>query len=98
MSGKPWCAAERMMLRRYGPYLTAAVMGQLIGRSRHGVLWQAKQLNIKVGPRRGDKHHSRKYPEADIQLAKQLRDAGMKIRIIEEKLEIHPGSLKNFLY
>ncbi len=98
MSSKPWCAAERMMLRRYGPYLTAAVMGQLIGRTRHGVLWQAKQLNIKVGPRRGDKHHSRKYSEEDARLAKQLHVAGMKPRHIAEKLEMHPGSVKNFLY
>lgn len=98
MSNKPWCEAELMMLKIHGPHLNAAVIGKLIGRTRHSVMWHAKKLNVKVGPRRGDKHHSRKYSEEDAWLAKQLHVAGMKPRHIAEKLEIHPGSLKNFLY
>lgn len=98
MNGSPWCEAEKQILKLTAPNLNAAEIGALIGRTRHGVLQQAKNLNIKVGPRRGDKHHSRKYPVEDALLAKQLYEAGMKPRVIAEKLEIDPRSIGNFLY
>lgn len=94
---KRWNEAEDKALRQNASTMTAKQIGCLLGRTEKSVCIRA--AIIGVGMRKsGDAHHSRKYSEADIDLARQLHDTGMKLSLIAEKLEIPAASLKNYFY
>jgi len=92
-----WQESEINILRKYAAKLTAEDIGLLIGRTKHAVKSQAHKLHISL-QKRGDYHHSTKYPQEDTELARQLYAAGVRPRHIAEKLGIKPISIGNYLY
>lgn len=94
---KRWNEAEDKTVKESANTLTAKQIGYLLGRTEKSV--QARAIIIGIGLRKsGNAHHSRKYSEADIDLAHQLHNTGMGLRLIAEKLEIPAVSLKNYFY
>ncbi|MFZ1871932.1 MAG: DNA-binding protein [Chania sp.] len=94
---KRWTEAEDKALREGAGTLTAKKIGQLLGRTEKSITVRAFNIGISLR-KSGDAHHSRKYSEADIDLAYQLHATGMGLRLIAEKLEIPAASLKNYFY
>lgn len=92
-----WNECEIKVIRKYAGILTAEDIGLLIGRTKEAVISRASKLHISL-QKSGDCHHSRKYSQADEELARQLHAAGMRPRHIAEKLGINPISIGNFLY
>lgn len=93
---KKWTGTEDKVLRDCANSLTAAQIGDLIGRTEKAVISHAGVLKVKLR-KSGDKHHNRKYSVKDIELAHLLQADGMPFRLIAEKLEIPFASLKNHL-
>lgn len=94
---KRWNETEDKALKESASTLSAQQIGCLLGRTERSV--RARATIIGIGLKKsGDTHHSRKYSEADIDLARQLHDTGMKLNLIAEKLEIPYPALKNYFY
>jgi hypothetical protein len=92
-----WTEKEDKYLKKNAKILTSKQIGQALGRSQKGVIARASLLKISLR-KIGDNNPSRKYSTADIDLAQQLYNAGMKPRHIAEKLEIPAGTLGNYFY
>lgn len=92
-----WTEKEDKYLKKNAKILTSKQIGAALGRSQKGVIARAMLLKVSL-IKIGDHNPSRKYPTADIDLAMQLHEAGMKPRHIAEKLEIPVMSIKNYLY
>lgn len=94
---KRWSAAEDKVVKDHASTLTAKQIGHLLGRTEKSIGARAAVIGIQLR-KRGDAYHGRKYPEADIELARQLHETGMGLRMIAEKMEIPFASLKNYFY
>ncbi|UAN43865.1 DNA-binding protein [Serratia sp. JSRIV001] len=94
---KRWNETEEKALKQNASTMTAKQIGYLLGRTEKSVSVRAAIIGVCMR-KSGDAHHSRKYSEADIDIARQLHDAGMGLRLIAEKLEIPAASLKNYFY
>lgn len=92
-----WVHAEIMIIRQCAGTIRVEQIGALIGRTGASVRAKARELNIKLYLR-GDYHQSAKYPQADIELARRLHDAGLKRCEIAEKLEMPIGAVNQFVY
>ncbi len=92
-----WQEYEIKILRKYATSLTAEDIGLLIGRTKEAVISRASKLHISL-QKRGDCHHSAKYSQEDIELARQLYSAGVRPCHIAEKLGINPISIGNYIY
>ncbi|WP_099062546.1 DNA-binding protein [Serratia sp. BW106] len=92
-----WQEYEIKILRKYATSLTAEDIGLLIGRTKEAVISRASKLHISL-QKRGDYHHSAKYSQEDIELARQLYSAGVRPCHIAEKLGINPISIGNYIY
>ncbi|HHQ6580438.1 TPA: hypothetical protein ACSTJ2_002425 [Serratia fonticola] len=97
ISMKRWNEAEDKVLKESASTLSAKQISCLLGRTEKSVGVRAAIIGVSMR-KSGDAHHSRKYSEADIDLAHQLHDTGMKLNVIAEKLEIPATSLKNYFY
>lgn len=92
-----WQDWEKNILRQYASKLSAENISLLIGRTKHAVKSKARDLHISL-QKRGDYHHSSKYLQEDIELARQLHAAGVRPRHIAKKLGIKPACIGNYLY
>ncbi|EIX7349282.1 DNA-binding protein [Escherichia coli] len=98
MSGwKRWCRAEIMMLRQCAGTMTVDSIGSLIGRSEAAVRTKAREMGISL-ILRGDYHQSAKYPQSDIELARQLHQRGVSRREIARKFGMPLRTVNNYVY
>ncbi|HDD9007567.1 TPA: DNA-binding protein [Escherichia coli] len=98
MSGwKRWCRAEIMMLRQCAGTMTVDSIGSLIGRSEAAVRTKAREMGISL-ILRGDFHQSAKYPQSDIELARQLHQRGVSRREIARKFGMPLRTVNDYVY
>lgn len=94
---KRWSSAEDKTLKDHASTLTAKQIGNLLGRTAGAISHRASIIGVEMR-KRGDAYHGRKYPEADIEMARQLHREGMSLKLVAEKMEIPFASLKNYFY
>ncbi|CAI2140718.1 DNA-binding protein [Serratia marcescens] len=94
---KRWSENEDQTLKDSAKTLAVKQIAHLLGRTPKAVSNRANLIGVGL-KKSGDAYHGRKYPEADIELARRLHESGMKLRLIAEKLEIPFTSLKNYFY
>lgn len=46
----------------------------------------------------GQSHHNAKASDADVELARRCKEAGMKLREIAEKLEYPANTVRDWIY
>jgi hypothetical protein len=92
-----WTNDEIALLVRCAGKMTATKIAMLVNRKPAGVRDKARELGISL-KLTGDLHQAVKHPCADVELARQLREAGMKRRVIAEKLEIPLRTIDNFIH
>lgn len=95
--GKNWCRAELIVVHQCSGNMRVKQIGLLIGRSESAVRTKAREVGINLRLR-GRFHQSVKYPEADVELARELHAGGVKLRDIAEKLELPLGMVKRYVY
>lgn len=95
--GKDWCRAELIVVRMCSGNMRVKQIGLLIGRSESAVRTKARVVGINLRLR-GRFHQSVKYPEVDVELARELHSAGVKLREIAEKLELPRGMVNQYVY
>lgn len=95
--GKDWCRAELIVVRLCSGNMRVKQIGLLIGRSESAVRTKAREVGINLRLR-GRFHQSVKYPDADVELARALHSAGVKLREIAEKLELPRGMVDQYVY
>lgn len=94
---KPWVRAEIMIMRQCAGRMTVAAIGQLFGRTGAAVRTKARELHISMRLC-GDHHQSARYRQTDIELARELHCAGLRVQDIAEKLELPYGAVKQYVY
>ncbi|HEA8348248.1 TPA: DNA-binding protein [Escherichia coli] len=72
-------------------------IGSLIGRSDAAVRTKAREMGISL-ILRGDYHQSAKYPQSDIELARQLHQLGVSRREIARKFGMPLRTVNNYVY
>ncbi|EET4844779.1 TPA: DNA-binding protein [Escherichia coli] len=72
-------------------------IGSLIGRSEAAVRTKAREMGISL-ILRGDFHQSAKYPQSDIELARQLHQRGVSRREIARKFGMPLRTVNNYVY
>ncbi len=87
---------EVAAIRKYGLTHTAQQIADMLGRSRRSVSNKAFELGISM-TKRGDNHYHVKHSNHDIELCRALRDEGLSVREIAEKMEIDPKYLSQIL-
>lgn len=92
-----WSEDEDNTLKENAKALAVKQIANLLGRTPKAVGARANLIGVNL-KKSGDAYHGRKYPSADIELARRLHESGMKLRLIAEKLEIPFTSLKNYFY
>ncbi|WP_368287337.1 DNA-binding protein [Kluyvera intermedia] len=95
--GKDWCRAELVVVRLCSGNVRVKQIGLLIGRSESAVRTKAREVGINLRLR-GRFHQSVKYSDADVELARELHSAGVKLREIAEKLELPRGMVDQYVY
>ncbi|AXH72143.1 MAG: DNA-binding protein [Siphoviridae sp. ctdc_1] len=88
---------EIRLIRRLAKTHTAQQIAEMTGRSRRSVANKAFDLGISM-KKHGDNHYNVKYSDEDVELARQLHEAGLGVREIAEKMEIPQDHLSNILY
>ncbi|ELX1534653.1 helix-turn-helix domain-containing protein [Escherichia coli] len=86
-----------MILRQCAGTMKVKSIGALIGRTEAAVRTKARELGISM-MLRGDYHQSAKYPQSDIDLARQLHQHGMSRREIARKFGIPLRTVNNYVY
>ncbi len=81
---KKWVRAEILILRQCAGTMTVECIGMLIGRSEAAVRTKARELGISMMLRR----QSAKYPQSDIELARQLHQRGVSGEKSPENLNV----------
>ncbi len=98
MSGwKKWCGAEILILRQCAGTMRVKDIGKLTGRTEAAVRTKARKLGISL-MLRGDYHQSTKYPQSDIELARQLNQRGVSRREIARKFGMPLRTVNNYVY
>jgi hypothetical protein len=93
----PWSEAERRRLRRLAATYTAAQIADQLGRTVNAVRQQAYLHGIAL-QKAGDADYRTKYPDALVERARVLHEAGEKPRAIAELIGVPVGSVKSFVY
>ncbi|EFF0758085.1 DNA-binding protein [Escherichia coli] len=86
-----------MILRQCAGTMTVENIGRLTGRSEEAVRTKARELSISM-MLRGDYHQSVKYPQSDVELARQLHQHGMPRRDIARKFGMPLRTVNNYVY
>ncbi|HBA9513434.1 TPA: DNA-binding protein [Escherichia coli] len=86
-----------MILRQCAGTMTVENIGRLTGRSEAAVRTKARELGISM-MLRGDYHQSAKYPQSDVELARQLHQHGMPRRDIARKFGMPLRTVNNYVY
>lgn len=94
---KKWVRAEILILRQCAGTMTVECIGMLIGRSEAAVRTKARELGISM-MLRGDYHQSAKYPQSDIERARQLHQLGVSRREIARKFGMPLRTVNNYVY
>jgi len=95
---KRWTPAEDAIISKHAGTLTATkIAAQLEERTASQVTHRAKRLKISLKTH-GDNCSWSKYSDHDCELARQLHDEGMAVKLISEKLEIPFHALTSIIY
>ncbi|OSK25439.1 hypothetical protein EAMG_05367 [Escherichia coli M056] len=77
--------------------MTVESIRRLTGRTDAAVRTKARDPGISL-MLRGDFHQSAKYPQSDIELARQLHQRGVSRREIAEKFGMPLRTVNNYVY
>ena len=83
-----YTASEDRFIKKHGSHMTAEAIGEAIGRTARSVAQRAFILKVDMR-KRGTSNVNGKLTDEDVELMRQLRDDGMRIREIAEKFDIH---------
>ncbi|EEH4116153.1 DNA-binding protein, partial [Salmonella enterica subsp. enterica] len=72
-----WKRAEILIVRQCAGKMKVANIGQLIGRTGGAVRAKARELHISLRLR-GDYHQSVKYPDCNVEMARELHNKGAR--------------------
>ncbi|MBB9724687.1 DNA-binding protein [Escherichia coli] len=86
-----------MILRQCAGTMTVENIGRLTGRSEAAVRTKARELGISM-MLRGDYHQSAKYPQSDVELARQLHQRGIPRKEIARKFGMPLRTVNNYVY
>ncbi|EED4921312.1 DNA-binding protein [Salmonella enterica subsp. arizonae] len=92
-----WKRAEILIVRQCAGKMKVANIGQLIGRTDGAVRAKARELHISLRLR-GDHHQSVKYPGRVVEMARELRQEGMKRQDIAQMLGMPVGTVNLYVY
>lgn len=92
----PWTDKEITFLRKNAEKMTQAQMAEALGRTRGSVEQKCYKLGIST-QRYGESHHSARYSDEDVELCRQLFDAGVSRKEICEKMEISYDTVVDIL-
>ena len=94
----PYTASELRFMRRNRTVLTYEEIADALGRSRCAVRFAMQRRGWHRRWRVGEDHPHCKHPDKDVQLAWALREEGVAVREIAEKLEVPLSTVKSWLY
>lgn len=86
-----------MILRQCAGTMTVESIGGLTGRTGDAVRTKARELGVSL-MLLGDYHQSTKYPQSDIELARQLHQCGVPRREIARKFGMPLRTVNNYVY
>lgn len=84
---KPWSLDEEAFLKQNASTLTAEQIGNELNRTAESIKSKARKLKVCL-QKHGEQHHLAKYSDHDVELCRQLDDAGLKPYEIAEKMEL----------
>jgi DNA-binding NarL/FixJ family response regulator len=84
---KPWTFEENKILKKMGGFYSKKEISETLGRSQSSVKNQALKLNIKLRIN-GERHHSAKYSNDTVEVARRMRECGMTVKNISERLQV----------
>lgn len=84
-------------IRRHAGKLGALEIGEILGMSRGAVQAHASALRISLR-RYGEKNHVAKVSNADVELCRALRDEGLTVSKIAEKMELSTSYVNHVVY
>ncbi|UMT25463.1 DNA-binding protein [Escherichia coli] len=86
-----------MIIRQCAGTMQVKNIGKLIGRTEAAVRTKARDSGISL-MLRGDFHQSAKYPQRDIELARQMHEQGVSRREIARKFGMPLRTVNNYVY
>jgi len=90
-----WTDEEKKFIRKNAPLMTITEVAEKLGRTRPSVFNYASQNGIRF-IKRGESHWRVTVSDEDVELCRQLHDAGLTIREIAEKMEIPATSVSGY--
>ncbi|EBP4586609.1 DNA-binding protein [Salmonella enterica] len=86
-----------MIVRQCAGKMKVANIGQLIGRTGGAVRAKARELHISLRLR-GDYHQSVKYPDCNVEMARELHNKGARRQDIAEMLGMPLSAVNQYVY
>lgn len=83
----PWDTSHTLLARKMSATHTAAEVAEALGCGLTTLYKYSRQYDISY-QKRGEKHHNSTRSDEDVELARQLHEAGVGIADISEKLEM----------
>lgn len=84
---KAWREVDEVFLKANAKLMTAKELSKRLKRTILSVKSKAKKLGVSL-QKHGEKHHFAKYSDSDVELCRQLEEAGLKPFEIAEKMEL----------
>lgn len=99
MKGSIWTDAQTKLLISSAEKLTAAEIAVALGKSEVAVWSRAYYLRKKgvyvALQKSGPNHPSARHSDHDVELCRQLHDAGLSMAAVAEKMEIPLGTARD---
>lgn len=96
-SSARWTKAELQYLRTHGGKVSLAEIAAAIGRTRAAVACKAVEIGVDCKTY-GERHWMSRHSDADVDLCRQLHEAGLSVPEIAEKMEMPRGTVGNIVH
>lgn len=83
----PWNASDEAYLSKWAGVKSCAELAIALERPKKAVAYKAAKMGLSLRLM-GERHHSAVHSNADVELCRQLSDAGLSAAVIAEKMEI----------
>lgn len=93
-----YTAAELRFMRENRDTLSYEEIAAVLGRPVGGLRVAMNARGWRRGAVRGESHPSCKYPDSDVQLAWALKEEGVMVKDIAEKLEVPLPTVRSWIY
>lgn len=99
MKGSIWTDAQTKLLMSSAEKMTAAEIAAALGKSEVAVWSRAYYLRKKgvdvALQKSGENHYGARHSDHDVELCRQLHDAGVSMAVVAEKMEIPLGTARD---